>query len=162
MIAIQVDGTRSGLATPLVIVDDYTETLAAYLYRILSKAFEPLIIARSYVSFNDFSQPLSAYPLLKVFRYRDVYQTNSLFASTAIGVQHCMVYPINNDISAYGINVAAVLIQALRLEVVLQATGIQLDTNVPIQVEYDTQLNADYKPVASYTTVTFNIYTSAM
>lgn len=164
-VAIQVQTNRSvtGQIPQNPVIDDpYLEPIAQYLYEQLQYAFHPIVIVRSYKSYNSYQESLNNYPLLKVYRQTDIYTPNTMLASTGIAIQHCMSYPINSDLARYGVQVGNCVAQCLLMPDFSTQTGVQVDLSVPLGIQYDTQLNANYEPVMQFVTATCNIYTSAL
>jgi hypothetical protein len=73
-----------------------------------------------------------------------------------------MSYPINMDLAKYGVQVGNAIAQCLLMPDFTEKTKVQVDLNQPLQIQYDTQLNANYEPVMQFVTATCNIYTSAL
>jgi hypothetical protein len=164
-IAIEVQTNRSvtGQIPQVPVIDDpYLEPVVKYIYEQLQYAFDPIIIVRSYKAFNSYQESLNNYPLLKAYRQADQYAPNTLWASSTIAIQHCMSYPINSDLAKYGVQVGNAIAQCLLMPDFIEKTGVQVDLSVPLQIQYDTQLNANYEPVMQFVTATCNIYTSAL
>lgn len=162
-IEVQTNRSVIGQVQQAPVIDDpYLEPLVKYIYEQLQYAFSPIIIVRSYKAYNSYQESLNNYPLLKVYRQADIYTPNTLWASSTIAIQHCMSYPINMDLAKYGVQVANCISQCLLMPDFIEKTGVQIDLNVPLSVQYDTQLNAAYEPVMQFVTATCNIYTSAL
>lgn len=164
-VAIQIQTNRSvtGQIPQSPVIDDpYLEPIAKYIYEQLEYAFHPIVIVRTYRAFNSYQESLNNYPLLKLYRQNDTYAPNTMWASTTIAIQHCMSYPINSDLARYGVQVGNCISQCLLMPDFIEKTGVQLDLSVPLSVQYDTQLNANYEPVMQFVTATCNIYTSAL
>ena len=164
-IAIEVQTNRSvtGQIPQIPLIDDpYLEPLVQYIYEQLVFAFDPIIIVRSYKAYNSYQESLNNYPLLKIYRQSDQYAPNTMWASSTIAIQHCMSYPINADLAKYGVQVGNCIAQCLLMPDLIEKTHVQLDLSVPLQIQYDTQLNANYEPVMQFVTATCNIYTSAL
>ena len=164
-IAIEVQTNRSvtGQIPQAPVIDDpYLEPLVKYIYEQLVFAFDPIIIVKSYKAYNSYQESLNNYPLLKAYRQSDQYAPNTLWASTTIAIQHCMSYPINSDLAKYGVQVGNAIAQCLLMPDFIEKTGVQVDLSVPLQIQYGTQLNANYEPVMQFVTATCNIYTSAV
>lgn len=145
-----------------VIDDPYLEPLVKYIYEQLVYAFDPIIIVRSYKAFNSYQESLNNYPLLKAYRQNDTYSPNTLWSSSSIVIQHCMSYPINSDLAKYGVQVGNTIAQCLLMPDLIEKTKVQVDLSLPLSVQYDTQLNANYEPVMQFVSATCNIYTSAI
>lgn len=162
-IEVQTNRSITGQSAGIPIIDDpYLEPIVKYIYEQLVYAFDPIVIVKSYRSFNSYHDSINNYPLLKGFRQQDSYRSNTPWASTVIAIQHCMVYPVNVDLAKYGTNVGNVIAQCLLMPNFTDITGVQIDTNVPLNIAYNTQLNENYEPVMQFITGTCNIYTSAL
>lgn len=162
-IEVQTNRSVTGQIPQSPIIDDpYLEPLVKYLYEQLVFAFDPIIIVKSYKAYNSYQESLNNYPLLKAYRQSDQYAPNTLWSSSTIAIQHCMSYPINADLAKYGVQVGNVIAQCLLMPDLIEKTKVQMDLSVPLVVQYDTQLNANYEPVMQFVTATCNIYTSAV
>lgn len=82
-----------------------TKRLAVYLKDFLNTQFQEeikasngtinssVIVVRSYRGYDDFNVPLTEFPLLKVYKNRDIFKRNTLFRSSLGAITYSVNYP---------------------------------------------------------------------
>ena len=162
-IEINLQGTRTAvgaISMPPPIEDAYIKTLVQYIKAALNYVFDPVIIVKSSADYNIFDMPLQGYPLLKGYRSTDSVLPNTSVSLTTVILQHCMVYARQSNTGAFSTLIGDIIKLAIIEPNFYADTGIKVDTNTPLTINYNTTFSEDYQPVMNIVTATFNIYTS--
>lgn len=161
--AITLEGVRSveGVQySPPIFRDQFTSQLVNYMASYLNIAFAPVIAVKTSKDYNAFRVPNDQYPLLKCYRNRDTAYPNTLFSTTNVTLEHCIVYPKDEDIGAISTLISGVIKEGLIEPQFYDLTGIKIDWSNQVVSDYKIAYNENYEPVINYVSVNFSIFTA--